>query len=55
MDWILSLGGNKENLRYRDHEKEELSFYSKAQQILNTSSRGDGVSSGALRTVPITI
>ena len=30
MDWILSLGGNKENLRFRDHEKEELSFYSKA-------------------------
>ena len=29
MDWILSLGGNKENLRFRDHEKEELSFYSK--------------------------
>ena len=30
MDWILSLGGNPENLRFRDHEKEELSFYSKA-------------------------
>jgi glycyl-tRNA synthetase len=30
MDWILSLGGNQENLRYRDHAKEELSFYSKA-------------------------
>ena len=29
MDWILSLGGNPENLRFRDHEKEELSFYSK--------------------------
>lgn len=29
MDWILSLGGNKESLRFRDHEKEELSFYSK--------------------------
>ncbi|MCF0115226.1 MAG: glycine--tRNA ligase, partial [Erysipelotrichaceae bacterium] len=29
MDWILSLNGNKsENLRYRDHAKEELSFYS---------------------------
>ena len=27
---ILSLGGNPENLRFRDHEKEELSFYSKA-------------------------
>ena len=30
MDWILSLGANRENLRFRDHEKEELSFYSKA-------------------------
>jgi len=29
MDWILSLGGNPENLRFRDHSKEELSFYSK--------------------------
>ena len=30
MDWILSLGGHAENLRFRDHAKEELSFYSKA-------------------------
>ncbi len=29
MNWILSLGGNPENLRFRDHTKEELSFYSK--------------------------
>ena len=28
MDWILSLGGNKAHLRSRDHEKQELSFYS---------------------------
>lgn len=29
MDWILSLNGNKpDNLRFRDHSKEELSFYS---------------------------
>ena len=29
MDWILSLNNNQsENLRYRDHSKEELSFYS---------------------------
>ena len=29
MDWILSLNNNKtENLRFRDHDKEELSFYS---------------------------
>ena len=29
MNWILSLGGHKENFRMREHEKEELSFYSK--------------------------
>ena len=27
MDWILGLGGNSENLRFRDHEQEELSFF----------------------------
>jgi glycyl-tRNA synthetase len=30
MDWLLSLGINKDNVVFRDHEKEELSFYSKA-------------------------
>ena len=29
-DWLYSLGIKKENLRLRDHEPEELSFYSKA-------------------------
>ena len=29
-NWLLSLGLKKENLRLRDHEKEELAFYSKA-------------------------
>ena len=29
-DWLVGLGMNEENLRLRDHEKEELSFYSKA-------------------------
>lgn len=29
-NFLLSLGIDKENLRIRDHEKEELSFYSKA-------------------------
>jgi glycyl-tRNA synthetase len=28
--WLLSLGMKPENLRLRDHDKEELSFYSKA-------------------------
>ena len=30
IDWLKSLGMKKEKLRYRDHSKEELSFYSKA-------------------------
>ena len=29
-DWLIGLGLKEENLRLRDHEKEELSFYSKA-------------------------
>ena len=29
-NWLLSLGMNEETLRLRDHEQEELSFYSKA-------------------------
>ena len=30
MDFLKSLGIDKDNLRFRDHKKEELSFYSKA-------------------------
>jgi len=30
MDFLKTIGLNKENLRFRDHLKEELSFYSKA-------------------------
>ncbi len=29
-NWLISLGMKDENMRLRDHEKEELSFYSKA-------------------------
>ena len=29
-NFLLSLGMKEENMRLRDHEKEELSFYSKA-------------------------
>ena len=29
MNWIISLGGKKENFRMREHSPEELSFYSK--------------------------
>ncbi len=30
MDWLQALGIKPEQMRFRDHEKEELSFYSKA-------------------------
>ena len=30
IDWLKSIGIKEENLRYRDHSKEELSFYSNA-------------------------
>ena len=30
LDWLFSLGLKKDEVRYRDHDKEELSFYSKA-------------------------
>lgn len=30
MDFLVNLGVERENLRFRDHEKEELSFYSNA-------------------------
>ena len=30
MNWLLELGVKKENVRFRDHTPEELSFYSKA-------------------------
>ncbi len=30
IDWLKSMGIKEENLRYRDHTKEELSFYSNA-------------------------
>ena len=30
IDWLISLGMKKEEMRVRDHDKEELSFYSKA-------------------------
>ncbi len=29
-DWLINLGMTEENLRLRDHDKDELSFYSKA-------------------------
>ena len=54
-NWLLSLGMTEENLRLRDHEKEELSFYSKATTDIEfLFPFGLGASSGALRTARIT-
>ena len=41
IDWLKSLGMKKENLRYRDHSKEELSFYSKAGELWGIADRTD--------------
>ena len=30
LDWLSSLGLKEDQVRYRDHDQEELSFYSKA-------------------------
>ena len=53
LDWLYSLGLKNEEVRYRDHEKEELSFYSKATTDVESCSPSAGVSCGASRTVPI--
>ena len=55
LDWLYALGLKKEEVRYRDHDKEELSFYSKATTDVKRSSPSDGVNCGELQTVRITI
>ena len=53
MDWYLSLGMKKENLRFRDHEDKERAHYAKAatdieynapwgwQEFMGIHHRGD--------------
>ena len=52
---LKSLGMKEEEMRVRDHDQEELSFYSKATAILSSCSPSAGASCGVSQTVPITI
>ena len=52
IDWLQTLGIKPEEMRVRDHEKEELSFYSKATTDIYSPLAG--ASCGASLTVPIT-
>ena len=54
IDWLQTLGIKPEEMRVRDHEKEELSFYSKATTDIEFYSPLAGASCGASLTVPIT-
>ena len=53
--FLLDLGLKEENLKFRDHEKEELSFYSKATCDVEYKFHLDGVNYGVLQTVQIMI
>ena len=55
INWLKSLGMKEEEMRVRDHDQEELSFYSKATSDIEFYSRLDGGNSGVLQTVPIMI
>ena len=52
--WLLDLGMKAENLRLRDHDPEELAFYSKATTDFEYLFPLDGASFGALLTEPTT-
>ena len=51
LDWLYSLGLKDEEVRYRDHDQEELSFYSKATTDVEFLLAG--VNCGELQTEPI--
>ena len=55
MNFLLQLGLRPDHLRFRDHAKEELAFYSKATSDIEYLLPLDGVSSGELLTVQIMI
>ncbi len=55
LNWLSSLGLKEDEVRYRDHDKEELSFYRKATTDVSSSySHSDGVNCGESLTVQIT-
>lgn len=48
--WLLDLGINEEHLRLRDHDKDELCFYSKATTDFEFLFPSAGANYGALPT-----
>lgn len=48
MDFLVSMGINKDELRYRDHEASELSFYSNATTDIEYNFLGVLVNYGEL-------
>ena len=48
-NFLLSIGLKDENLRLRDHEPEELCFYSRPRPTLSSCSPSAGASSGRCR------
>ena len=55
LNWLSSLGLKDDEVRYRDHDAEELSFYSKATTDVEFCSRSDGESCGESLTEQTTI
>ena len=55
MNWLKSLGIREESLRYRDHDPEELAFYSEATTSNSDSRSRNGANCGALPTELTTI
>lgn len=53
VNWLKDLGLKDEELRIRDHDKEELSFYSKATSDIEFLFPLDGENYGVLLTVQI--
>lgn len=50
--WLKNLGLKEENLRLRDHDADELSFYSNATTDIEYLFPSAGASCGALPTAP---
>ena len=51
LNWLSELGLKEDEVRYRDHDAEELSFYSKATTDVSSCSRLDGENFGESQTV----
>ena len=53
INWLQTLGIKEDEMRVRDHEKEELSHYSKATSDIEFMFHSDGVNYGVSQTVQI--